>query len=543
MNAVAITLLCMMTAAPPRPALVRVEPARTLPIQFDGRIMPLDTYAHRTVAKVTGGRYGGPAHPVSIVLSWVFEPGKWLDVPLISIGPDTFARALGTATDRGRASYRQLAGNVELDRIVARARSALQQDRPVSKLEQNALALRERMETFADLFTGWGLALIPHPQDVRARWMPPQNLHGYPQEPSRRVQQAWQAAADAFRAGDPEAFAAAVGDFRRDVARLPGSEYPTSGPLNREVFYNHLRPVRLAWMLMLAAAIVGLISRAVRRRWFDVLPILVQVAAFVILTVGLTLRWDIAGRIPAANFYESLVLLGWGVGAFSLISLAVLRDRTIPLNAAFLAGVFLAMADLLPIDPWIRPIAPVLRNTIWMSIHVPIIMLSYAVLAQAVILAHIQIGQLAFGRANKPFTTKLEWQIYWCLLAGSLLLLAGILTGSMWANSSWGRYWGWDPKEVWSLAAFMGYMALLHARTMRWVGAFGTAAWSIAAIWLVVGTYLVVNFVLPIGLHSYAFGSGNIVRWMLVVAVTEALYVAVGYLRYGSRRVADLPGG
>jgi ABC-type transport system involved in cytochrome c biogenesis permease subunit len=165
-------------------------------------------------------------------------------------------------------------------------------------------------------------------------------------------------------------------------------------------------------------------------------------------------------------------------------------------------------------------------------------MLSYAVLAQAVILAHIQVGLLAFGRPNKPLSTKLDWQIYWCLLAGSLLLLAGILTGSMWANSSWGRYWGWDPKEVWSLAAFMGYMALLHARHMRWTSTFGTAAWSIAAIWLVVGTYLIVNFVLPFGLHSYAFGSGNIVTWMVVVATVEALYVSAAYLRYGSRRSA-----
>ncbi|HUW84539.1 MAG TPA: cytochrome c biogenesis protein CcsA [Phycisphaerae bacterium] len=541
MSALASMLLCVMTAAPPKPALLHVEPARTLPIQFDGRVMPLDTYAHRALEKVSGGRYGRPADPVTIVLSWVFEPKKWLDEPLIKMGSDRLARALGTATGGGLASYRELAGNAELGHIVARAGSSLQQDKPLTDLEEQALQVRERVETFANIVAGVGLALIPHPESMAGGWMSPQNLHGYPQEPSERVKDAWQAVADAFLAGEPEGFAAAVADFRQNVAHLPGSEYPTAASLRREVFYNHLMPVRLAWMLMLAAAMVGLISRAVRQRWFDVLSILVQMAAFVILTVGLTLRWDIAGRIPAANFYESLVLLGWSVGAFSLISLAVLRDRTIPLNAAFLAGVFLAMADLLPIDPWIRPITPVLRNTVWMSIHVPIIMLSYAVVAQAVILAHIQVGLLAFGRANKPFSTKLDWQIYWCLLAGSLLLLVGILTGSMWANGSWGRYWGWDPKEVWSLAAFMGYIALLHARQMRWVGAFGTAVGSIAAIWLVVGTYLVVNFVLPVGLHSYAFGAGNIVSWMLVVAAVEALYVGVGYLRYGSRRLAVQP--
>lgn len=541
MSALATLLLCVTLAASPKPALLRVEPARTLPIQFDGRVMPLDTYAHRTLETISGGRYGRPTSPVAILLSWVFEPKKWLDEPLIKVGSNELARALGMATTDGLASYRELAGNAELAHITASARSSLQQDKPLSDLEEGALQVRERVETFANVVAGVGLTLVPHPDSMVGGWMSPQNLHGYPQAPSERVKNAWKAVADAFLGGEPQGFAQSVADFRQSVAHLPGSEYPAAAPLRREVFYNHLMPVRLAWMLMLAAAMVGLISRAVKQRWFDALSILVQVAAFVILTAGLMLRWDIAGRIPAANFYESLVLLGWGVGAFSLTSLAVLRDRTIPLNAAFLAGVFLALADLLPIDPWIRPIPPVLRNTVWMSIHVPIIMLSYAVLAQAVILAHIQLGQLAFGRANKPFSRKLDWQIYWCLLAGSLLLLAGILTGSMWANSSWGRYWGWDPKEVWSLAAFMGYMALLHARTMRWLGAFGTAVWSIAAIWLVVGTYLVVNFVLPVGLHSYAFGAGNIVSWMLAVAAAEALYVGVSYLRYGSRRLAVQP--
>ena len=126
MIAVLATLLTLAAAEAPTPALLGVEPAKALPVQFDGRVMPLDTYARRTVEAI-GGDYGRPASSVSFVLSWVFEPGKWLDVPLIRVGSDTLGLVVETEGSAGLASYRQLAGNVELNRIVSRARSTLQQ--------------------------------------------------------------------------------------------------------------------------------------------------------------------------------------------------------------------------------------------------------------------------------------------------------------------------------------------------------------------------------------------------------------------------------
>ena len=542
MHLLVTLILGVATAATePAPALLGVEPARTLPVQHDGRIMPLDTLAHRAVERITGSRYCRSIDPVAIVFSWVFEPKKWLEAPIIKIDSRALADVIKVTPIDGRASYKQLAASGELGQLLAQARLGQEQEQTLSRLQEQALALQERISVFGNLIGGAGLPLVPHGRDVQAPWMSPALMHGYADEQTQQVQQAWQHMAEAFLLNQAGAFAKACVNFRQQVAHLPDSGYVVGRSMHREVIYNHLMPVRLAWMLMLAAAILGLMSHSVHRRWFDALAILVQVVGFSILTIGLLLRWDIAGHIPATNFYESLVLLGWGVGASSLISLVVLGDRTLPLNAAVLAGLFLALADLLPIDPWIRPIAPVLRNTVWMSIHVPIIMLGYAILAQAVILGHIQVGVLAFGRSDKSFSNKLDWQLYWCLMAGSLLLLVGILTGSMWANSSWGRYWGWDPKEVWSLAAFLGYMALLHARRKGFVGPFGTAAWSVAAIWLIVGTYLVVNFVLPIGLHSYASGSSEIVTWLALVATAEATFVAACYLRYARRRADTQP--
>ena len=108
--------------------------------------------------------------------------------------------------------------------------------------------------------------------------------------------------------------------------------------------------------------------------------------------------------------------------------------------------------------------------------------------------------------------------LYWYMFVGSILLIAGILTGSMWAASSWGRYWGWDPKEVWSLVAFLGYMAILHAKVDKMIGQFGVAAISIAAFQTILMTYLGVNFVLTTGMHSYGMGDSPVVMWMVITA-------------------------
>ena len=142
----------------------------------------------------------------------------------------------------------------------------------------------------------------------------------------------------------------------------------------------------------------------------------------------------------------------------------VMRDRIVPLTASAMGALSLMLADSLPLDYFVRPIAPVLMDTVWMSIHVPIIMVSYSILALGVLIAHVQLVAMTAAPARRQLADSLDALHYWYVHIGSFLLLAGIITGSMWAASSWGRYWGWDPKEVWSLVALLGYLTILHVR-------------------------------------------------------------------------------
>jgi ABC-type transport system involved in cytochrome c biogenesis permease subunit len=282
-------------------------------------------------------------------------------------------------------------------------------------------------------------------------------------------------------------------------------------------------------VVLLLALVASIAGWRTRRRALDVAAAILLVAGFGVMTWGIGLRWAVADRIPAANMYESLLFLAWGVGLFAVIAFLFLRNRLVVVNASAGAALTMMLTDLLPMDGFIHPIAPVLSGTPWLAIHVPIIMIGYSVLALGVIIAHMQIVFGALGPKREEIVAKLADLNYWYMFVGNILLIAGILTGSIWAASSWGRYWGWDPKEVWSLVAFLAYMAIIHGRVDRLVGRFGVAALSIVAFQTILMTYLGVNYVLGTGMHAYGFGNSPIVTWMVAVALAEIVFLTWGW--------------
>ena len=339
------------------------------------------------------------------------------------------------------------------------------------------------------------------------------------------------------------------------------------------------RPPRISpWVIGVLGFLLSPLVFSMRRIWFDVLSVVVTLAGFAMLTWGLSMRWTIANRIPAANMFESLLFLSWGMGAFAVVALPVFRHRIVPLTASFMGALSLCLADSLPLDQFVRPIAPVLLDTIWMSIHVPIIMISYAILAMGVLIAHVQIWIGALVLDRHQLMDSVDRLHYWFINVGAIMLFVGIITGSIWASSSWGRYWGWDPKEVWSLVAFLGYMAILHVRIDRqkvpgWAqglaavlvvalfvvvvpklvpvtlmkafflalvavamvffvlakSRMAVAVKSVLAFWLIIMTYVGVNYVLGIGLHSYGFGTGAVANRVFLIGGLDLSLVVVLY--------------
>ena len=262
----------------------------------------------------------------------------------------------------------------------------------------------------------------------------------------------------------------------------------------------------------------------------------------VAMLIGFGMRVTISGRAPVTDMYESVVYVGFGIAVIGLILELVYRKRFILVAAAAVSTVALVVADNCPalLDPSLRPLQPVLRSNYWLVIHVMTITMSYAAFALALGISDITLGYYLFGSTNRTVIAALSKFTYKVLQVGVLLLAAGTILGGVWAAYSWGRFWGWDPKEVWALITLLGYLAVLHSRFIGWVGDLGLAALSVICFSLVVMAWYGVNFVLGAGLHSYGFGGGGQTYVYNVLGV-QFLYMLAAVVRSCLNPAFDSP--
>lgn len=252
-----------------------------------------------------------------------------------------------------------------------------------------------------------------------------------------------------------------------------------------------------AYFAAMVCAVVALMSR---KRFFEWIADGMILCGGLVQTVYIGWRWAAAGRAPFSNMFESLVLFAW---AIALVYLMLrLKFRIAWLSAASAALSALALAHASTFESAIKPLMPALQSN-WLSFHVLTCFLGYAGFAVSSLVA---VGFLIADRKSSQVTAEtketLETILAQTIAFGFLFLTLGILTGAVWANSTWGTYWSWDPKETASLVTWLIYALFLHCRFMRgWRGRL--AAWiSIIGFASVLFTYYGVNFLLS-GLHSY----------------------------------------
>jgi cytochrome c-type biogenesis protein CcsB len=502
--------LAVLLASLAWPALAlegpRLEALRRLPVQHDGRTMPLDTQAREAVWKVTGSYRFQGTDPVATVMGWYFDPASGAQQPVVKLGSGDLAEAMGLPRSTRYLSFAAVVQNRAALQLMQEAHRLAAAEQPRRGALADAEKLEERLLVMQSFLDRSAVRSLPVPGDPVAEW---------------GVAQVSSEAELAELSAGP---------------RLPG--WPSADAIERELTYMHFRPSQVSWIVLLGALVISILAWNGRSRLLDRLALAGLLLGLGVMAWGIGIRWQVAGRIPASNMYESLLWLAAGVGAFAVIAFAALRNRLVVLNANAMAALVMMLTDLLPIDRFIHPMAPVLSGTAWLAIHVPIIMVGYSVLALGMLVAHLQVGFTLFAPRRTDLVDRMAELNYWYMMVGSIFLAAGILTGSVWAASSWGRYWGWDPKEVWSLVAFLAYMAILHGRFDKIIGTFGVAAISILAFQTILMTYLGVNFVLTTGMHSYGFGDSPVVTWMVVVALAELTFVGAGWWAWRRRQVA-----
>jgi ABC-type transport system involved in cytochrome c biogenesis permease subunit len=233
--------------------------------------------------------------------------------------------------------------------------------------------------------------------------------------------------------------------------------------------------------------------------------------------------------------YGTMIWVSMGVMFFSLLLYALYRNRMVSGIMLIGSGLILLLTEKTPLilSPDLDPIVAVLRSNYWLSTHVTTITISYAAFTIAMILGNVALVRVWTHADNKAFFKEYAHYAYRMIQLGVFLLTMGIILGGIWADYSWGRFWGWDPKETWALIADLGFLAILHARLIGWVNDFTLLAWCPAAYLLVIMAWYGVNFVLGAGLHSYGFGAGGVEYVSIFVAVHILAVVFVAVLRQG----------
>jgi len=514
------------------------SPLQTLAVQDGGRVKPLDTFARETARRISGARpFGvgdsiGHLEPAEWILAMLAMPERWRDEPMIRVSHAELRQAVDLSFDRDRYSFNELVSHEPLLRAEERIRERFRQDpeAKLSPMEQEISALDEKLSLIGGVFSGNALRLVPDPADPKGAWFSITDLEKDTGEGSRRIRLLAASLVQAYRGGDrldAERAASALGSRLRQVA--PAS-YPSDGVLRLEVRYNHLKPFRIAWLLYLTGFLVLLASFPLRASPLAWTGIAALIGGFSFHTYGMFVRTLISGRPPVTNMYESVVFVAWGAMLFALIFEGIYRARYFAACASLLAVACLIVADSVPIlDGSIAPLAPVLRDNFWLTLHVLTITLGYAALLLAMGIGHVNLGLHFFAPSRVALFKTLSTFLYRALQVGTLLLATGTMLGGVWASYSWGRFWGWDPKETWALIALLGYLAILHGRFLGWFRDFGMAVGSIVAFLGVLMAWYGVNFVLGTGLHSYGFGSGGyayvgtFVAFELAVVVGAAL--------------------
>ena len=306
----------------------------------------------------------------------------------------------------------------------------------------------------------------------------------------------------------------------------------TKKRLQAEVWYNSLKPFTLSWVFYLFFLIAVLLLFIFKKHSFLKYSLPLVFIGFAFHSLGMLLRSYIMSRPPVSNMFETVI---W-VPFIALIVgfLFYLRGNKWPFIAgAILSFICLLLTSLAPevLDGRLQPLEAVLRSSFWLTTHVLTITMSYSFFFLAFVLGDmILIYYLFQPKKALSFAKKMYQPAYRLIQWGVVFLTGGTLLGAVWADYSWGRFWGWDPKESWALISLLAYLAILHGKLIGWITPLKMAIAVVLMFFLVIMAWYGVNFVLGAGLHSYGFGSGG-VEYMLAFFILHLILCLVIFLK------------
>ena len=522
-----------------------------------GRMKPMDTLATEILAKLQGSaelKIGNASlTPSQVVLGMMIRPDIFRDVKIIKTKDPLVNKEIGVEDGVKYVSFSQFFANPEdmsgykLGKLAEEASRKAPKDR--NKLDKAVLKVDEKVNVAYMVFTGSLIKIWAKPNDANNKWFPTiEALQTF--DPSEGIK-VREAAVNYFTMVDESLSSGNWAKTDEALAKIAeyqheygSAVYPSESKIAAEVFYNKTNVFEHLWPLYFIMGFILLILSFTKIIYPKLKMTLVSKSSLILLaiffaahTMGLALRWYISGHAPWSNGFESMTYIAW---ATVLAGFIFSKHSPITLAAtSILAGLILFVAHLSWMDPQVTNLVPVL-NSYWLSIHVSMITASYGFLALGALLGFINIilfivktdkNEKHIALSIKELNAVSEMS----LMVGLVMLTVGNFLGGVWANESWGRYWGWDPKETWALVTILVYAVVVHLRFIKSLySEFNFSVISLLSFTSVLMTYFGVNYYLA-GMHSYA--KGDPVPIPDFVPVTYAIVFVVIALAFRNRKI------
>lgn len=484
-----------------------------------GRVEPVSTLASEIVRKITRTNNFNGFLPEQVLLGMNVYPESWKSIPMIKISHPAIQELF--KTELNRVSFYDCfdrEGNYRIADLVSEAYKKKPSTR--NKFDTEIIRTDERINVVYMVYTGQYLNVFPKKDDANHTWYSPaeitENFSGMDSLFALNILHLYFDAVRQFPNAnakkDADTFLASIQIFQEKYGKevMPSPAIVKMETFNNklDVFNRLMKYYSLFGGLLLLLQFISLFVKKYKALFLERILIILLIGCFVLHTAGLIIRWYLSGHAPWSNGFESLTYIAW---ATVLAGILFLKKSRIALSStALLASVILSVAHLSWMDPEITNVVPVL-NSYWLSIHVSVISASYGFFALGALLGFLNLVLMFFRNEKNRISlgmtiTQLSTIIEMTLILGLFLVSIGTFLGGIWANESWGRYWGWDPKETWALVTLLVYAFVAH---MRFIPAlknqFIFNFFALISFASVIMTYFGVNFYLS-GLHSYGKG-------------------------------------
>jgi len=484
------------------------------------RLRPVNTMASEVLRKIARKTSFEGMTPEQVYLGIMAFPHVWNNVPFIKVTHPQLKDFLGI--DGKYAAFTDLVdlntGEYKLKQYVdmAYAKKPSMQN----KFDKDVIQVDERVNIYYMIYSGGFMSIFPVQNDANHTWTTAsKSMDIFNYADSTLVRTAFvnyiNAVTSASQSGDWSSATqqlAAIHNYQATYGKdilIPDSKVNTEIAYNKFNIFKRLSMYYgLIGMILLILHFVNILRPRIN------LKVVIKIGSglifllFLMHTAGLIMRWYISGHAPWSDGYESMIYIAWATALSGLI-FVWRSDITLSVTAV-LASLILAVAGMNWMDPEITNLVPVLKSY-WLIIHVAVITASYGFLALGALLGFLNlVFMIMKTKKNLERMSlairELKYIIEVNLIIGLFLLTIGTFLGGVWANESWGRYWGWDPKETWALATVVFYSFVVHMRFIPGLkGNFAFSFTSLISYSFVLMTYFGVNYYLS-GLHSYASG-------------------------------------